>query len=72
MTGKSDEAVVPAMVKMLESEESVRIKNKVAEGLMFRGWVLPSELRDAAAKALRDSSGYGVGRDGKVIRGAFE
>jgi hypothetical protein len=69
---QGDAAVVPAMIKMLEAEESVRIKNKVAEGLQFRGWILPPELRDAASRALRDSSGYGVGRDGKVVRGAFE
>ena len=48
--------------------QSVRIKNKVAEGLHFRGWVIPAELRETAAEALRESSGYGVGADGKVTK----
>jgi HEAT repeat protein len=61
---------IPALVKLLESEESVRVKNKVAEGLMFRGWVLPDELREATATALRDTSGYRVGADGKIAKAA--
>ena len=61
---------VPALVKLLSTEESVRIKNKVAEGLHFRGWVIPTELRDTAREALRESSGYSVGGDGKVTKGA--
>lgn len=59
---------IPALVKLLGAEESVRIKNKVAEGLQFRGWVIPEELREATRQALRDSSGYGVGADGKVTK----
>jgi HEAT repeat protein len=61
---------LPALVKLLEAEESVRVKNKVAEGLMFRGWVIPPDLRDAIAVALRDTSGYHVGADGKIARRA--
>jgi HEAT repeat protein len=60
---------IPALVKLLEAEESVRIKNKVAEGLSFRGWVVPEELRAATATALRDTSGYSVGPDGKIKKG---
>jgi len=60
---------LPALVKLLESEESVRVKNKVAEGLVFRGWPIPPELREATSKALRDSGGYLVGSDGKIARG---
>ena len=59
---------VPALVKLLETEESVRVKNKVAEGLVFRGWVIPGELRDAAARALRETLSFRVGADGKVAR----
>jgi len=59
---------VPALVKLLEAEESVRVKNKVAEGLLFRAWAIPAELREATARALRDTSGYGVGGDGKILR----
>jgi len=66
---RNDAACVTALVTLLEGEESVRIKNKVAEGLSFRGWVIPAALRDKAATALRDSSGYTVGPDGKVQKG---
>lgn len=59
---------LPAMVKLLVAEESVRVKNKVAEGLLFRGWVLPAELREPTAKALRDTGAYGVGADGKIVK----
>src|SRR5262245_14433063 len=63
-------ASIPALIKLLSTEESVRIKNKVAEGLHFRVWVIPADLRETAADALRESSGYGVGDDGKVTKGA--
>jgi hypothetical protein len=56
-------------VKLLEAEESVRVKNKVAEGLMFREWVIPPELRAAVSQTLRDTGGYTVGSDGKIARG---
>jgi HEAT repeat protein len=60
---------IPALVKLLEAEESVRIKNKVAEGLSFRGWVIPTELREKTSAALRDTSGYSIGADGKIKKG---
>lgn len=61
---------VAAVVKMLAAEESVRIKNKAAEGMLLHGWIVPEELREAARAALRDSSGFTVGADGKVVKGA--
>ena len=67
---QEDPACVPELVKLLAAEESVRVKNKVAEGLLMRGWVLPADLRATAAEALRDSNGFGVGPDGKITKGA--
>ncbi|MCC6557258.1 MAG: HEAT repeat domain-containing protein [Polyangiaceae bacterium] len=64
------EESVPALVKMLAAEESVRVKNKVAEGLMMRGWTVPAELHGSAEEALRDTNGFGVGPDGKIVKGA--
>jgi HEAT repeat protein len=61
---------VAKLVQLLATEESVRIKNKVAEGLLFRGWTIPPELRESAAAGLRESSGYGVGEGGKVAKGS--
>jgi HEAT repeat protein len=65
----SQESVGP-LVKMLEAEESVRIKNKVAEGMMQYGFTIPPELREKTAAALRDSSGFTVNAEGKVVKGA--
>lgn len=59
---------LPPMVKLLEAEESVRVKNKVAEGLLFRGWAIPPELREVTAAALRETA-FTLGSDGKVARG---
>jgi HEAT repeat protein len=59
---------IPPLVKLLEAEESVRVKNKVGEGLLFRGWVIPEELRAAVTTALRETE-YDLGSDGKVARG---
>lgn len=65
---QENEESVPAIVRMLSTEESVRVKNKVAEGLMQRGWLIPAEQRDAMRAALRDTQLYQVGTDGKVSR----
>ena len=65
---QGDASSVPALVKLLVTEESVRVKNKVAEGLMTRGLVISSELRDVATDALVDTNGYAVEGDGKIVR----
>jgi hypothetical protein len=52
MLAQNDAAVVPSLVKLLEDEESVRVKNKIADGCLAREWVVPEELREAARKAL--------------------
>ncbi|WP_437626335.1 HEAT repeat domain-containing protein [Sorangium sp. So ce1151] len=67
---QGDEVSTPALVKMLATEESVRVKNKVAEGLMGRGWTVPADLRSGANQALQDSNGFSVGPDGKLRKGA--
>jgi hypothetical protein len=61
---------VALIVKMLKDEESVRVKNKTAEGMMQRGWTIPEELRDELRIALRDTSGYTVGDNGKIVKGS--
>ena len=65
---QGDATSVAALVKPLVTEESVRVKNKVAEGLLKRGWVIPEELRDTTRQALRDTEQYSVGGDGKVVK----
>jgi HEAT repeat protein len=65
---QGDEGSVPALVKLLQAEESVRVKNKVAEGLRAQGWLIPSELREVTRQALRDTEQYSVDSDGKVTK----
>jgi hypothetical protein len=57
-----------ALCKMLIAEESVRVKNKVAEGFVKRGWTVPADQRDAVAKSLRDTESYRLDAGGKVVR----
>jgi hypothetical protein len=57
-----------ALCKMLIAEESVRVKNKVAEGFTRRGWTVPADQRDAVAKSLRDTESYRLDASGKVAR----
>ena len=64
---KSEESV-PALVKTLASEESVRIKNKIADGMLKAGWVVPEALRDTANQHLRETDGYSVSADGKMVK----
>lgn len=45
---------IPALVALLEQEESVRIKNKVCEGFITKSWKVPSELMPKVKAALRD------------------
>jgi HEAT repeat protein len=65
---QGDAASVPALVRLLANEESVRVKNKVAEGLLQRGYTIPAELRDTTNEALRDTNGYSVEANGKIAR----
>ena len=67
---QNNPASVPALVKLLETEESVRVKNKVAERLLFRGWILPEALREPTRQALADTGAYTVGSDGKIAKTA--
>lgn len=62
------ESIAP-LVKLLEAEESVRVKNKVGEGLLFRGWSIPEDLREVTAQALRETA-FELGADGKLVRSA--
>jgi HEAT repeat protein len=48
--GHEDSA--PALVAALEEEESLRVKNRICEGLTERGWAIPEELAEACDKSL--------------------
>jgi HEAT repeat protein len=48
----NDSAVVPSLIAALEQEESLRVKNRIAQGMGERGWAVPEELADTCRKAL--------------------
>lgn len=62
---KGDESL-DALVDLATSEESVRIRNKIAEGFAERRWVVPSDKRTAFARAIA-GAGRAVGGDGVVL-----
>jgi HEAT repeat protein len=61
----NDPASTPAFVAMLEAEESLRVKNRIAQGLAERAWPIPAELADTCRASL--PPGYTL-TDGKVTR----
>ncbi len=62
---QEDEAILEPLCVALEEEESVRVKNRVAEGLLSRGWRLPDAHIDAVIAAL--PAAYAV-REGLVVK----
>lgn len=48
----NDPSSVGTLVAALEQEESLRVKNRIAQGLAERGWEVPAELRAACKSAL--------------------
>ncbi|HHH28524.1 MAG TPA: HEAT repeat domain-containing protein [Polyangiaceae bacterium] len=63
---QGDPSSMPALVKMCEQEESVRIKNKVAEGMIEHGWSAPEDLVETFQAAMKDAYEYRVDDDGSV------
>jgi len=63
---QGDSRSIPALVKMCEQEESVRIKNKVAEGMIDNGWSVPDGLVASFQAAMKDAYEYRVADDGSV------
>lgn len=65
---QGDPVSLPALVELMENEESVRIKNKIAEGMIRRGWDIPEQLRERFGQALEDVSEYKMTKKGKIRR----
>jgi hypothetical protein len=61
---QEDEGAAPALLKILPDEESFRVKNKIAEGFLARGWVVPEDLREPTRKEL--PPGFTIDGDGKL------
>ncbi len=65
---QDDPSSVPALVALLADEESIRIKNKVCDGLILRGWPVEEDLRADMRRALPPA--YSIDGDGKLLKRA--
>ncbi len=64
LLAQEDEAVMGSLLDALASEESFRVKNKIADGILSRGWVVPEDRREGARKVL--PPGVTVDGEGKL------
>lgn len=63
---QDDPAAIDPLVDMFIDEESLRIRNRVCEGFIPRGWVVPEERRADLRKFL--PSEYSIDGEGKIRR----
>jgi hypothetical protein len=52
LLAQEDAATAPALAHLLGDEESVRVRNKIADGMASRGWTVPEEEREAVVRSL--------------------
>jgi hypothetical protein len=64
----NDDAVVPSLAALVPGEESVRIRNRIAEGFAARGWSVPADDRAKFDSAIR-VGGYSLDAEGRVRGG---
>jgi HEAT repeat protein len=67
LLAQDDVTALPALAHLLGDEESVRVRNKIAEGVASRGWSIPEDERQAVGRTLPpafalDASGHVVKR----------
>jgi len=48
----NDPQSLPALVAVIESEESRRVQNRIAQGLVDRAWLIPPDLAGRTKQAL--------------------
>lgn len=60
---QDNEEVAAAILAVLPEEESFRVKNKIADGFVTKGWAVPKDLVEQTAKGLPPS--YRID-DGKI------
>ncbi len=63
---QKDPRVEEPLRKMFPEEESVRVRNKIADAFAERGFVIPEEERTAMRKALPPA--YTIDGEGKVLK----
>ncbi len=53
-----DDASLGALVELMKNEESVRIKNRVCDGIVAAGWTIPEDLREPLEETMSDVYEY--------------
>ena len=66
LLAQEDEASAPALCHLLGDEESVRVRTRIAEGLVARGWSVPADERDAVRKSLPPS--FSLDDAGRILK----
>jgi hypothetical protein len=64
LLAQDDPTVLVPLVKLMEDEESVRVKNKIADGVAAREWAVPEELREPMRKMLPYS--FSIDAEGRL------
>jgi hypothetical protein len=64
LLAQKDERVAESLRKIFPEEESVRVRNKIADAFVERGWVVPDEEREPMRKALPPA--YTINAEGKL------
>jgi len=66
LLAQDDPAALPALVSLLLAEESVRVRARVADGLVTRGWEIPEGDRAGVRGVL--PGGFSVDARGRVLK----
>jgi hypothetical protein len=63
---QKDPEALKALLDALIEEESVRIRTKIADGVLAAGWTIADERREAVRKVLPPQ--FGIDGDGKITK----
>src|SRR5258708_2808301 len=66
LLAQDDLAAVPALARVLVDEESVRVRNRIVEGLATRGWTIPEDQREAVRRFL--AAGMSIDAGGRLVK----
>jgi hypothetical protein len=66
LLAQDDPSAAPALARLLADEESVRIRNRIADGLLTRAWPLPEESRAGVRSMLPPP--YALDASGKIVK----
>jgi HEAT repeat protein len=66
LLAQDDAASAPALAHLLGEDESVRVRNRIAEGLASRGWTVPEDEREPVRKTLAPP--FALDAAGRIVK----